>query len=307
MTDIIIHGASSFIGKHFCKYLIEQKRTFVVIAREKSNLQFLENAKNVSVHRYSNSINELFEVRLDVTSPIFIDCAWSGVFGSERNNPEQISANIPMSISSVKIAHHLGACHWVGFGSQAEYGNLNKSISESEECKPTTLYGKSKLLCAKITAELSKSYNMDHTWLRLFSVFGPDDNHDWLIQYLIKEMLSNKDINVTKAEQYWDYLYIADIVLMLEKLVEHKGLGIVNLGSGKATQLKFIIDKIKDLTESKSVIHYGAVPYREDQVMFMEADITKISESLIWQPKVSMEEGLRRTVNFLLNQNINAL
>jgi len=238
---------------------------------------------------------------------VFIDCAWNGVFGSERNDSAQLSVNIPMVISSVKTAHHIGAHHWIGFGSQAEYGNLNKRISESEECKPTTLYGKSKLLCAEITAELCKSYNMEHTWLRLFSVFGPDDNHDWLIQYLIKEMVSNKDINVTKAEQFWDYLYIADIVLMLEKLVEHDGLGIVNLGSGKATQLKFIIDKIKDLTQSKSVINYGAVPYREDQVMFMEADITKIGESLIWQPEISVEEGLRRTVNFLMQQNANAL
>ena len=307
MPDIIVHGASSFIGKHFCKHLIESQKPFTVFARESSNLPFLKNAKNVSVFRYVNNIEELLDVRLDTRSPMFIDCAWSGVFGSERNNPEQISVNVPMSISSVKIAHHFGACHWAGFGSQAEYGNLNKRISEVDKCYPTTLYGKSKLFCAQITSELCQSYKMEHTWFRLFSVFGPDDNHDWLIQYLIKEMLKGNEINVTKAEQFWDYLYVSDIVLMLEKLMNSKGLGISNLGYGKATQLKFIIDTIKEITQSNSIINYGAVPYREDQVMFMEADITKISTSLNWQPKVDIQEGLIKTVNYLIQQSTHAL
>jgi len=112
----------------------------------------------------------------------------------------------------------------------------------------------------------------------------------------------NTEINVTKAEQCWDYLYIDDIIDMLLKLFVHKGLGVTNLGSGSAIQLKNIIEYIRNKTNSTSQINYGAVPYRPDQVMFMEADNTKLKSALNWQPKTSIEEGLNKTIHFYTNK-----
>ena len=109
-------------------------------------------------------------------------------------------------------------------------------------------------------------------------------------------MLDNKEINVTKGEQYWDYLFIDDISEMLLKLIEARGVGIANLGSGKAVQVKYIIEKIKELTKSNSIINFGALPYREDQVMFMEADNSKLSNHLDWKAKTSIAEGLNKTI-----------
>ncbi len=301
MSEIVIHGASSFIGKHLVKRLLANGIKFRIIAREKSNLPHeLEVIENC-VYRYASSLNEVEITDLESGS-IFIELSWHGVFGSQRNEAEQITVNIPLTISSITTANRLKSKHWIGFGSQAEYGNLNKRISESENCNPTTLYGKSKLQCSQIALELTSSLALEFTWLRLFSVFGPDDNHEWFIQYLIREMLVNTEINVTKAEQCWDYLYIDDIIDMLLKLFVHKGLGVTNLGSGSAIQLKNIIEYIRNKTNSTSQINYGAVPYRPDQVMYMEADNTKLKSALNWQPKTSIEEGLNKTIHFYTNK-----
>lgn len=305
MHDIIIHGASGFLGKHFIKKLMAEKIPVVVLARESSDLSLILNNPGVKIYRYNKSLNELAKIDIKVQSPVYFEFSWQGVFGSDRNNEEQLSVNVPLITSSVKCANDLKAKHWIGIGSQAEYGNIDKRISENDVCNPTTFYGKAKLKCSQISAELCNEFQMDHSWLRLFSVYGPDDNHEWLIPYLIKEMLHNKDINVTKGEQLWDYLYIDDISDMFIKLKNASGVGVANLGSGKSVTVKYIIKMIKELTNSKSKINFGAIPYREDQVMKMEADINKLSNHLNWFPKVAMEEGLKRTIDFIKAQTKN--
>lgn len=301
MNSIVVHGASSFLGNNFIKLLISRKINLHIIARSASQISYCENLPNVKIYRYKETISEINCKSILVKGPVFIEFSWDGVFGSDRNMPEQLTVNIPLIVSSIAFAKSLNAKHWIGIGSQAEYGDLNKEITENDTCNPTTLYGISKLLCSKISKELCQAYNIEHSWLRLFSVFGPNDNHDWLIPYLIKGMLQNQEINVTKAEQLWDYLFIDDISEMLLKLMNANGVGIANLGSGKPIQIRQIIEKIKILTSSDSVVNYGAIDYRPDQVMYMSANITKLSKLLQWQPETGIDEGLIKTIDFIRN------
>lgn len=296
---IVIHGASSFLGKHFIRILLNTNSMVIAIARETSKLPHFESTKNLLIMRYRESLKELMRHPLiDLSGSIFYEFSWQGVFGAERNNPEQFTVNIPLMISSVEFANYINAKHWIGISSQAEYGNLNKRISETDECKPSTLYGKSKLICSQITNDLCAKFNINYTWLRLFSPYGPDSNHQWLIPSLIKNMIQNKPVDTTLGEQSWDYLYIDDVVEALFKLSNSKGLGITNLGSGKAVLIRDVINKIKDLTNSNSKINFGAIPYKPDQVMYMEADISKISNQLNWYPKTDLISGLSKMIEY---------
>lgn len=220
MPDIIVHGASGFLGKHFLRKLISEKIRVHILARKTSAIAEFEESSYTTITRYDQSLSEIDPLQINLNSPVYFEFAWHGVFGSERNDERQLSVNLPMIRHSVGLAAALKAKHWIGVGSQAEYGNLDKRISESDECHPTTLYGKAKLECCNLSASLCAESGIDHSWLRLFSVYGPDDNHEWLIQYLITEMLNDRDINVTKGEQFWDYLYIDDVNEMFFKLMD---------------------------------------------------------------------------------------
>ena len=129
---------------------------------------------------------------------------------------------------------------------------------------------------AVIWLNFSEFYDINFSWLRLFSVYGPNDDNEWLIQYLIKEMKQNKIVNTTKGEQFWDYLYVDDISELLMKIKVEEGLGICNLSSNKPIQIKELIFKIKKITKSESEINFGAIPYREDQVMMMNGNNDKL-------------------------------
>jgi len=296
MNNIVIHGASSFLGKSFINSLLTKNINILIVARSTSQIQNYESSPNITVIRYNKSISEIDCQRLQATYPTFFDFSWNGVFGTDRNTPEQFTVNIPLIISSIEFATKLGVKHWIGVGSQAEYGSSKNIITEDDICNPTTMYGKSKLICSKISSELCEAYNIEHSWLRLFSVYGPNDNHDWLIPYLIKEMLMDKDINVTKGEQIWDYLYIDDVSEVLFKLMHAKGVGIANLGSGQPIVIKDLIKKIKSLTNSNSNINFGAIDYRSDQVMSMLPNISKLKTHLNWEPKINLEIGLKDTI-----------
>ena len=282
------------IGRNFCGYLIDNNYSFTVFARASSDLGFLENKKNVVIYRYEKSIAELIGKASEIKNAVFVNLAWAEVDPEKRNDPMQMTFNIPEVIASVELSKKIGVKHWIGFGSQAEYGNINidHRVDEHFPCNPVTLYGKAKLFCAGISAELCKAYGMEHSWLRLFSAYGPHGNHQWLIDYLIEEMKSDKVVNVTKCEQYLDYIYVDDISRLLVALGGGHGAGIANLGFGKAVQLKTIIETIRTLTKSKSTVNYGAFPYRPDQSMFQEADISKLEKLTGWKPEVTIEQGL---------------
>ena len=141
--------------------------------------------------------------------------------------------------------------------------------------------------------------HLSPTWLRLFSSYGPMDQQDWLIPYLINSLLKGESPNLTLAEQVWDYIHVADvasaIALMIDKPNVH---GVFNLGSGNAVPLKSIIEKTRDLINPLTLLNFGAVPYREDQVMHLEANIDLLTNATGWRPIVDINEGLLETVNW---------
>jgi len=299
---IVVHGASGFIGRHFVRTALDCGNELLIVARGTSKISVPTSESGLSVLRYERSIEELVgNINLDCADSTFYEFSWHGVLGRERDNPQQFLVNIPLTLGSLGFAHSIGVSHWIGLGSQAEYGGIGKRASENDDCRPTTLYGRSKLICSQIAATLCSHYGMRFSWLRLFSTYGPDDNPEWLIPSVINDMLGNRVVRVTAGEQSWDYLYIDDVVEALLRLADSRGVGIANLGSGRPAKVREIVNKIRELSGSESAINFGAIKYREDQLMYMEADISKISKELEWRPRIELDDGLQRTIQFYRN------
>jgi nucleoside-diphosphate-sugar epimerase len=254
---------------------LEEQKTFVF-----SRFDDPELIKQVQGHRPS----------------ICIHCAWRGVSGQERNADFQLSENVALTLASVELAAQSGCRQWIGLGSQAEYGNANRLLGETGATNPTTLYGRAKLLAGTEALAMCVRKGMAGAWLRVFSTYGPGDHPHWMIPHVIREFLSGRAPQVTRCEQMWDYLFVSDAARAVVSLADGKTSTVFNLGSGEVRRLKDIIELIR--TECGSALQptYGAVPYRPDQVMHLQADISKLRAATGWAPQVSLEEGIRRTV-----------
>ena len=90
---------------------------------------------------------------------------------------------------------------------------------------------------------------------------------------------------------------------VFSKINVNESLGITNLSSSEKIRIKDLINIIKKITNSTSLINFGAIQYRKDQVMYMNGDNTKLKDKLSWTPKTSLEYGLLQTINNIRKVN----
>ncbi|MBF0521755.1 MAG: NAD(P)-dependent oxidoreductase [Candidatus Omnitrophica bacterium] len=301
---IIITGASGFVGAALIKQAAKDGNRVIALKRESSDLTRIKNVKGVYLFNYETLLEKKNLQKIKSLKPdIFIHAAWQGVGGKDRNELFQITNNLPFTLDLVQLAYDVGCAHWIGIGSQAEYGNPNQKVDELFPTNPTTLYGKSKVATSWSALGLCQASGMTGSWVRLFSPYGPDDNPDWFIPYVIKELSQGRAPKLTKCEQLWDYLYIDDVATGILSVAYANAPGIFNLGSGKAVPLRKIIEIIQKLVNPKIQPQFGAIEYRPDQVMHLEADIRKIKKITGWTPQTNLKQGLEKTVQWFQHPN----
>ena len=221
--------------------------------------------------------------------------AWSGVGNADRFALTQIHDNIDSSCTLVEAGAAAGVKAFIGVGSQGEYG-AGSDMSEDTLPAPTTLYGAAKVATLFLTRQLAAQAGVRHAWLRLFSTYGPDDNPHWLIPMLIREMLAGRRPRTTLGTQFWDWLYVSDVAAGVLAAADSEASGVFNLGSGQAAQVRGVVEKIRDLAAPGMELVFGEIPFRPDQVMHMQAPIGRLIQATGWRPRISLDEGLARTV-----------
>jgi nucleoside-diphosphate-sugar epimerase len=241
------------------------------------------------------SVDHAFRLRNPST---LIHCAWRGVAGRQRNEGFQTTDNVEMTLASVDLAVSLGCSQWIGLGSQAEYGNQNIRLDENALLLPTTKYGEAKKEAGMRALAKCDDAGLSGIWMRVFSTYGPDDTPDWFIPYIIREFVANRSPRLTRCEQLWDFLYVDDAARAIADVTDGITRGIYNLGSGKARPLRTYVDAARKEVGTSAVPIYGAIAYRPDQVMHLEADISRLVSATGWLPRVSVAEGMKQTVAF---------
>jgi UDP-glucose 4-epimerase len=299
VSTAILTGASGFIGTAVLAELSRRKiRTLILLRPESDRSRTAQlAAENTFVFSKLDVVGLAEKLRAQQPD-VFIHCAWRGVGGQERNVEFQLAENLPFTRASVELAAATGCRQWIGLGSQAEYGNANRILDENAPTQPTTLYGQAKLAAGKESLALCVKKNLAGAWLRIFSTYGPGDHPHWMIPHVIREFLSGRAPQVTKCEQLWDYLFVTDAARAIASVADGKISGVFNLGSGEAWPLKKIIETIRAELNSPLQPAYGAIPYRPDQVMHLQADIAKLHSATGWRPQVSLENGICETVAY---------
>ena len=293
----IITGASGFIGFNLAMYLLENSHRVIALVSEKSNIERINTLKGIEMVYFGKEVSDSIENLKDSRADCFIHSAWKGVSGAGRNDINQFYENIPFALQTLKIASGINCGQWIGLGSQAEYGIVNKKITEDSPANPLTPYACAKSLVYECVKQLASFTEMKLSWLRIFSLYGPYDNSVNFIPYLISTFKNNTNPTISSCEQDWDYLYIDDAVKAIYKISEMKAVGLYNLGSGRTTKLKYVVEEIKKQMDITDETAYGN---KEETVplFHLEADINKIQNATDWQPVTTLEEGLSKTIKF---------
>lgn len=297
----LITGASGFVGSCLARLMVEAGETVAIIHRPESDLWRVGDVlgRLRCIQGDLLTLNDAAGAIRDFAPDTVFHLAWYGVGNKHRNEEGQIDKNIISSLELLRIGRAAGCKTFVGLGSQAEYGPHGAMIDETAATNPTTLYGAAKLSAYLLCKAIAEASGIRFAWLRIFSAYGPKDNPDWMIPYMIRTLLKRQRPSLTAGEQKWDYVFVEDAARAIYEVARHENAsGAFNLGSGQVSMIRSIQERVRDLIDPSLPLGLGEVPYRPDQVMHLQADITRLRQLAGWEPKVPLDEGLRRCVEW---------
>ena len=291
MNKIIVTGATGCVGSAIVRRALAQGMEVTCIVHEGSkrlsNLPQDEKVKIVECN-----LSNYGSLNLSGTYDAFIHMAWEKTFGASRDDAESQMRNIQYTLDACHLAKRCGCQVFVGAGSQAEYGVQSVDLTPDLPVNPESGYGIAKFAAGKLSAMLCKSLGIRQNWVRILSVYGPNDGDNTLISYVIRELKAGRSPELTKCEQIWDYLYADDaadaILAIAEKGIDGKA---YPLGSGKGRRLSDYIEDIRNIINPSIEIKYGVKDYYPHQPMHLVAEIREITKDTGWGPKYLFAQG----------------
>lgn len=305
MEHVIVTGATGMVGATMIEQMLADGIRVTGIVRPASaKMKNLTSHQNLEI--IECDIDNLLSLKeiLSHDYDTFFHFAWNGTYGASREDIRLQTQNVIDTLDAIELAHAIGCKAFVGAGSQAEFGPVEGTISDAIPKNPVTGYGIAKLAACRMGKILCEQYGIRHSWGRIVSTYGPRDNTYTMVMSSIINMLDGKRMQFTKGEQTWDYLYGGDCsraFYLIGKYGKHGKA--YTIGSGQTRQLKDYITAIRDTVAPSLEIGLGEREYYPNQVMHLCADITELKEDTGFEPEVSFEEGIRRTVHWYQGQN----
>ena len=296
LKSIIVTGATGVVGSAVVRCALEKGMNVLCIVH--SGSKRLKNLpKNERLKVIEQDLCDYGSLRLDGQFDAFIHLAWEKTFGASRDDAVVQMRNIQYTLDAVHLAHRCGCKVFVGAGSQAEYGVQTVDLTPSLPVNPESGYGIAKYAAGKLSAMHSKNLGIRHNWVRILSVYGPNDGANTLISYLISEFKAGRSPELTRCEQIWDYLYADDAGDAILAVVEKGKDGMVYpLGSGRGRKLSDYVEEVRSVVNPAVQIVYGAKEYYPHQPMHLVADISTLHADTGWSPRYSFKQGLEQFI-----------
>ena len=294
---LFLIGGSGFIGKNLVRCLHEQ---YAISVYDKFiDKEYFSNYPDVRTNLIELDKDKIEE---SIEAPDYI-INLASIVTAERD----LSFFDSMIASNLKVLLNLYERFkdepklklFIQFGSSEEYGNDGSPFVETMREEPNSPYALVKQLTTNTAMMLHRNYAFPIMVVRPGNLFGSLQGGKKFIPYVIDSLKLNTPLNVTPCEQKRDFIYADDFAWAMGELLKNhtKAVGqIVNVSSGESLSLKSIIEHCRKVIGSKSEVNYGAIPYRENEMMDLRCSVNKL-ESIIGQPvKFDMLNRLEKLI-----------
>lgn len=312
---ILLTGVAGFIGSNLGEKLLEHKNEVVGIdnfdsyySREikEKNLKLLRDYEDFHFLeidlRDKLSLKALLEQGFDV----IVHLAGRGGVRRSILEPEQyVEMNYIATLNLLEAMKESGARKIVFASTSSVYGNKSEIPFREDRMAdwPISPYSASKKACEALLYTYHHIYGFDVYALRFFTVYGKRQRPDMAIYKLVKAILNEEVFEKYgdgKTER--DYTYIDDIVNGVMKAAERvNGYEIINIGGSRTVELNRLISLAEEIIGKKAIIIEKPIP--EGDVIRTYADVSKANKLIDFSPKVRIEEGLSRFVDWFIKEN----
>jgi nucleoside-diphosphate-sugar epimerase len=301
---VLVTGGSGFIGSHLVHRLVADGARVAVTVRygnvmKNERLRSLWDRLTVIEADLRNR-GALEAVRQFGPDVVFHLAAYNHVGESFRQVEECFDVNAKGTANLVDVCD--GVDKFIYMSTSEVYGHQTRVPFVEEMCpEPISPYAITKYageLYCRMKQRMGGRTGI--VVLRPFNAFGPYQSAKAVIPELIINCLQGNPIRTTRGEQTREFNYVDNIVDGLVRAAEHPGPidDVVNLASGEEVAIRDLVRIIAELTETRSALEIGALPYRPTEIWRMFADNSRAQKTLGWRPAIGLREGLQRTVQW---------
>lgn len=301
-----ITGANGFVGRYFIEYLREHEKDALIYGADIS-----ENSLSEDINYIQIDLNERLAVYkiLDSIKPDYIVhlAAMSSVAQSWQDpakcflNNSSVFLNIVDGVRDLRIK-----CRILSVGSSEEYGLYDEPIKENFVLHPKSPYSVARLSQEYLSKLYVDYFKLDIVMTRSFNHIGPRQNPKFVIPSFVQQLVKiskgeQSEIYVGNIDVIRDFLDVRDVVDAYYKILKHsKTREVYNVCSGNGVKLRDFIDVVsKELGFTPKII-VDEARIRENEIMSIIGDNTKLKTELSWAPKYTIEMTLKDMVRSII-------
>lgn len=306
MKRVLVTGGAGFLGSHLCDHFIELG--YEVICMD--NLIKKENIENIT-HLLGHKRFKF--IKYDVTEYLYVEGKLDDIlhFASLASPKDYLDYPIQtLKVGSMGTHKALGLAKEKGarfllastsevYGDPKEHPQSESYAGNVDPVVPRGVYDEAKRFAEAITMAYHRTHGVETRIARIFNTYGPRmrlDDGRALPNFMV-QALKGEDITVYgDGGQTRSFCYVEDLIDGIKKLLNSDEAEPVNLGNPEEISILDFAKEIVRLTGSGSRIGFNPLPQNDPKVR--QPDITKAKRILGWKPKVSREEGLRRTLQY---------
>jgi nucleoside-diphosphate-sugar epimerase len=305
---ILLTGSTGFVGANLLRALLKREKEVHVFLRENSDIWRIRNIIGEAKVHYCDLVNRenvLKEVSKIGPSKIF-HLATCGGYPDQNDFYKITTANFLGTANLLDACAQFDFDCFINTGTSSEYGVKTNPMREEDILEPVSTYGVAKAAATLYCQSVAKRCPSKIFTLRLFSPFGYFEGANRLIPYVINNCLSNQELELSNPRFTRDFVFVEDVIrayFCLTKAAKDIANGeIFNVGSGRQHTIEEIVNTISSLTHYSKPAKWGAKAARVyDMTGKWEADIEKIRRIADWEPEISLEEGLTKTIKWFKN------
>jgi len=292
---LLVIGGTGFIGHHLLTATKNDWQVTSISLSSPTRQRFVDSVRYIQLDltdldAVKNYLTEDYEYVVNlggyIDHTLFIDGGWRVI------NEHFLSLQNLIGMLSRKSLKR-----FVHIGSSDEYGNLPSPQHEELREEPISPYSFAKLANAHLLQMLYRTERFPAVILRLFLTYGPYQDEKRFLPQVIKACLRGDEFAASEGEQLRDFCYVQDVVRAIVAALQTNDIEghILNIASGVPISIRSMINLVQNIVGGGKP-QYGSIPYRVGENMRLYANIQKAQRILGWNPEISLEKGLRETI-----------
>jgi nucleoside-diphosphate-sugar epimerase len=292
MKNIVVTGATGFVGSNLVRFLLKKDFRIYIILRPDSDLTiFFDVKEEIEIFRYDNEIDSLIEFMNNTKPTTVFHLASNFIAEHESYQIDSlIQSNITFGLHLLEAMKVSGVKQLINTGTSWQH-------YDNEDYNPVCLYAATKQAFESLIEYYIQAEGFKVITLKLFDTYGESDTRPKLINLLNKFADENIELNMSLGEQFLNLVHINDVCeafyvgLKLIDAEDYHGHNSFAVSSENNYKLKEVIELFEMVSGKEIKVIWGGKPYRKREVMSIWKNGLRLPD---WKASITLEEGLSR-------------